>query len=107
MLILLLGCLICFFAVGVPAFFSGLVWYFGGFNKAKLTLNGGIAVFIPGALMSFVLGSHAGPVPVVFMFLGGADDQYLPWALWMLGAGLAMVVLFGWLSYRRSRARVS
>jgi hypothetical protein len=89
--------------VGIPAFFSGLVWYFCGLSKAKLSVRGALIVFVPGALTSFIFWGHAGPVPALMMLLTKGDGRYLPWALWMFGSGLCVVVLFGWLSYRRSR----
>ena len=64
-------------------------------------------VFVPGALTSFVFWGHAGPVPAMMMLLVEAIGQYWPWVLWMFGSGLCMVMLFGWLSYRRGRVRVA
>jgi hypothetical protein len=93
--------------IGIPALFSGLAWYLCGLSKAKLSFKGSTIVFIPGALTPFVFWGHAGPVPVLMMLWIKGDGRYLPWALWMLGSGLCMVVLFGWLSYRRSRVTVA
>jgi hypothetical protein len=64
-----------------------------------------LAVFFSGAITSWTVYGHAGPLPVPLLLVVKADGQYLPWALWMIASGLCMVVLFGWLSYRRSRAR--
>jgi hypothetical protein len=97
---------IAILGIGIPALFSGLAWHLFGLNKAKLSLKGATIVFVPGALTSFIFWGHAGPVPALMMLWVKADGQYLPWALWMLGSGLCMVLLFGWLSYRRSRVRV-
>jgi len=93
--------------IGIPALFSGLVWYLCGLNKAKLSLTGATIVFLPGALTSFIFWGHLGPVPALMMLWNRANGQYLPWALWMVGSGLCMVVLFGWLSYRRWRVRLA
>jgi hypothetical protein len=83
--------------VGIPAFFSGLVWYFCGLSKAKLSVRGALIVFVPGALTSFIFWGHAGPVPALMMLLTKGDGRYLPWALWMFGPAP-----FRWTVYRLS-----
>src|SRR5579859_314693 len=89
--------------IGIPAIFGGLTWFMGGLNRAKLSVRGAITIFIPGALASFTFYGHAGPVPALMMLWSKADGRYVPWLLWMCGSGVCVVVLFGLLSYRRSR----
>jgi hypothetical protein len=96
--------LIVLLSLGVPALFSYLVWRLFDLNKSELPLWGAMAVFTPGALTSFAFWGHAGPLPALLLLIGKANGQYFPWAAWMLGSGLSMVALFGWLSYRTSHA---
>ena len=94
---------IAILGAGVPALFGFLVWRAFGLNKAQLSIWGAVAVFAAGAVTSFVFWGHAGPMPALMMLVINANGQYLPWALWMCGSGLCTLILFGWLSYRRSR----
>jgi branched-subunit amino acid ABC-type transport system permease component len=103
-MIVLYASVFAILALGIPALITYLVWRLFGFSKAKLSLWGATAVFVAGALTSWIFWGHAGPVPVLLMLITKADGEYLPWILWMLGSGLCMVVLFGWLSHRRARA---
>ena len=93
--------------IGIPALFSSLAWSLCGLSKGKLSLKGASIVFVTGAVTSFTFWGHAGPVPALMMLWIKADGRYLPWALWMFASGICMVMLFGWLSYRRSRVRVA
>jgi hypothetical protein len=93
-----------FLALGLPTLITCLVWRFCGFSKGKLSISRTIAVFVIGGSTSWIFWGHAGPVPVVMLLVTRANGEYLPWILWMLASGLCMVVLFGWLSHRRSRA---
>ena len=92
-------------ALGIPALITYLVWRLFGLSKEKLSSWGATAVFVTGASTSWIFWGHAGPVPVFMMLITKANGEYLPWMLWMLGSGLCMVVLFGWLSRHHSRAR--
>ena len=94
---------IAMLGIGVPTLFGLLVWRLFGLHKARLSIWGAMAVFAAGAMTSFVFWGHAGPEPAVMMLLMNANGQYLPWALWMCGSGFCTLVLFGWLSFRRSR----
>ena len=97
--------MIAILEVGIPALFSYFVWRVLGLDKAPLSLGGAVAVFLSGALSSWVWWGHAGPVWTLDMLLTHANGEYVRWAMSMTSSGLCMIALFGWLSFRKSRAR--
>jgi hypothetical protein len=103
-MIILYAALFAILALGIPALIMYAVWRLFGLNKGRLSLGGAMTVFVTGALTSWIFWGHAGPVPVLMMLVVKARG-YLPWMMWMLGSGLCMVTLYGWLSYRRSDVR--